>query len=53
MTVPDPNADNTVPASHCTSRPDCRCEFCTVTRFQPTEEDALALDFIAKLESEG
>jgi hypothetical protein len=26
-----------VPTGRCTSRPDCRCEFCTVTRFQPTE----------------
>ena len=41
------------PAISCTSKPDCHCEFCTVTRFQPTEEDVLALDFIAKLESKG
>jgi hypothetical protein len=38
------------PANLCTSKPDC-CEFCTVTRFQPTEEDVLALDFIAMLQS--
>jgi hypothetical protein len=45
---------NTPPPSNlCTSKPDCRCEFCTVTRFQPTEEDVLALEFIAKLKSKG
>jgi hypothetical protein len=34
------------PASECTNRPNCPCQFCTVTRFQPTEEDVLAEQFL-------
>jgi hypothetical protein len=36
----------TIPTEKCTSRPDCDCEFCTVTRHQPTEEDVLAEEFL-------
>ena len=48
-----PPVNAAAPAIRCTSKPDCGCESCTVTRFQPTEEDTLALDFISKLESKG
>jgi hypothetical protein len=38
-----------ITASKCTSRPDCQCQFCTVDRYLPSEEDTLALEFIAQL----
>ena len=38
-----------IPASKCTSRPDCPCEFCVRVRTEPWERDirdSLAEDFI-------
>jgi hypothetical protein len=49
-TISTPTANRPIPASLCTSKPDCLCEVCTVTRFRRTEEDAVALEFIAKLQ---
>jgi hypothetical protein len=39
----------TIPADKCSSKPDCPCEFCTVTRYEPTEEDVLAEQFLSFL----
>jgi hypothetical protein len=36
----------------CTSRPDCECQFCLHDRNLPSEEDALAEDFMKRFQQE-
>jgi hypothetical protein len=34
----------------CTSRPDCPCKFCTTTRYEDSDVNKLAREYVAQIE---
>jgi hypothetical protein len=46
MTTTDQSVRTASSYGDCTSRPDCKCRFCTHDRNLPSEEDTLAEEFM-------